>query len=199
MRDELNPLTSHTLFRVCHAKQTTHHLIKNVHTVDNSYPAHAYCFCIPSNGDDATRIVDDVYRLIEYFWLKIVPHNLLWTFGSIEGCEYLKIFIFPRMEMSEKPTGTWNMAFCELSGYITVGGKCKIQRAAFDASFVWWTESLANFPFSSFHSSPSCLFPFKAKAEYDALTEDKIAREIANVVGDAKCLDDDVINLFSSH
>lgn len=117
--------TNSTLFP---PEQKTHHLIKNVHVVDESYPAHAYCFHIPSS-DDTVRIVDDVYRLIEYFWLKIVPHNLFWTFGAVDGRQLLKIFIFPRMRMQDKMSASLNVAFCELSGYVVVGSKSKFTRA----------------------------------------------------------------------
>lgn len=95
-----------------------------MYIVDKSYPAHAYCFHIPCS-EDAERIVDDVYRIIEYFWSKNVPHNLFWTFGAVDGRQLLKIFIFPRMQMHDKINASLNVAFCELSGYVTVGSKSK--------------------------------------------------------------------------
>lgn len=112
-------------------QQKTHHLIGNVHAVDESYPAHAYCFHISSDGDDTERVVNDVYRLIEFFWARIVPHNLFWTFGAVDGRQVLKIFIFPRMEMHDKMSASLNVAFCELSGYVIVAGKSTIDMDAY--------------------------------------------------------------------
>lgn len=93
-----------------------------MYVVDESYPAHAYCFHIP-NINDTVPIVDDVYRLIQHFWSKVVPHNLFWTFGGVDGCEHLKLFIFPRMQMHDKISASLNVAFCELSGYVAVGSE----------------------------------------------------------------------------
>lgn len=103
-------------------RQPTRNLVKNVYTLDANYPAPAYCFQIPSSND-IEPIVDDVYRLIEYFWLKVLPHNLFWTFGTVDGREILKIFIFPHMQMHDKVSASLNLAFCELSGYVVVGSK----------------------------------------------------------------------------
>lgn len=98
-----------------------------MHAIDESYPAKAYCFHI-SNDEETEQIVDDVYRLIEYFWTEIVPHNLLWTFGAVDGRQLLKIFIYPRMQMHDKMSASLNVAFCELSGYVVVGSKSKYSR-----------------------------------------------------------------------
>lgn len=81
---------------------------------------------------DTEQIVDDVYRLIEYFWTKMVPHNLFWTFGAVDGRQVLKIFIFPRMQMHDKMSATLNVAFCELSGYVVVGSKSKFISHLYD-------------------------------------------------------------------
>lgn len=159
-----------------------------MHVLDESYPAHAYCFHIPTI-DAVAHIADDVYRIIEYFWANIVPHNLFWTFGvTTDGRrQTMKIFIFPRMEMHDKTSvASMNVAFCELSGYVVVGGESyKVVVAQFNHRH---------------HHYVLCLFLQclrLGEAEYDALTEPRIVSEISQSVGDAKTLDNDILQLFS--
>lgn len=66
-------------------------------------------------------ILDDIFKLITFFLKENVPHNIFFTFGSFNGKEALRIYIFPRENRQEAKDTNFNIAFCELSGYVPVG------------------------------------------------------------------------------
>lgn len=64
-----------------------------------------------------------VHRMVDLFCRKSIPHNLFWTWGTHLGQHLVKIFIFPRRRFADKIQSAYNVAFCELVGYVPVGGE----------------------------------------------------------------------------
>jgi hypothetical protein len=123
------------------------HLTKNIYVLDDKYPAKGYCFPL----FDKTQINDvanDVFVLIAFLNKCQKAHNVVFTYAasqddnnvtttmstimsttrcltSTESDEnILKIFVFPRdMCCMNKEICNFNVAFCEICGYVPVGGE----------------------------------------------------------------------------
>lgn len=75
------------------------------------------------------EILDDIAKLIEYFCAKCLPHNIFCTKENSkdDNGNVVKVFVFPRDKMEDvKEFNSFNIAFCELSGYIPIGSKYTI-------------------------------------------------------------------------
>lgn len=117
-------------------------MIKNLFEIDELYPAIGFCFPL-TNINELNDISDDIFKLIQFLCNNNIPHNLFITYGKqnanvIAGGgdtigndddnnrnnEIIKIFIYPRENACKiKTFHSFNIAFCELSGYIPVGSK----------------------------------------------------------------------------
>jgi hypothetical protein len=122
-------------------------LTKNVYVLGDKYPAKGYCFQLfaKTQIDD---IANDVFMLIEFLNECQKAHNVFFTFGSaatmtvavstVDGTEAaltclptesdknnLKIFVLPRDKccLNKEIFCNLNVAFCEICGYVPVGGK----------------------------------------------------------------------------
>lgn len=103
--------------------QNVHHLVGNIFKLNkNAAPANGYSLHV-TNYNEKNQISEDLFKLIEHCCNKMMPYNVFWTFGKWTDQEILKIFIFPRKQMSTKFQNVFNVAFCELSGYVPVGSK----------------------------------------------------------------------------
>ncbi|OWR54420.1 hypothetical protein KGM_213251 [Danaus plexippus plexippus] len=92
---------------------------------ENTYPIPTFCFEIGSVG---TKI-DDVYKLLEYFLHKNIAHNMFLTRGNsvASNNEVLRILIWPRTScLHIKQFDAFNIACCELSGWLPVYSKLKL-------------------------------------------------------------------------
>lgn len=84
-------------------------------------------FCLPVfRWSDKERIATMVHKIVELFCIKSVPHNIFWTWGTHHDQHLVKIFIFPRSRFADKVQSAFNVAFCELVGYVPVGGELRI-------------------------------------------------------------------------
>lgn len=101
------------------------HLIKNIYKIHDNYKIPGYCFIIKKYDDADKRvdsIISDVYSLIQMFCTKNIPHNVFFTSGTYENSSVIRVYIYPRQHYYEtKENCTFNVAFCELSGYVPVG------------------------------------------------------------------------------
>lgn len=93
----------------------------NIYKLDRKYPAMGFCLLLMQHTDKQS-IANDLLKMIEYFSIKSIPHNIIWTFGTLFNREIIKIYIFPRYQLSDKQQSQFNIAFCELMGYVPVGG-----------------------------------------------------------------------------
>lgn len=85
------------------------------------YPT--FAFCLPVlQWKERTIVANKVMKIVDYFCAASIPHNMFWTFGTHAGQSALKIFVFPRSQAADKNKITFNVGFCELSGYAPVGG-----------------------------------------------------------------------------
>lgn len=101
--------------------------MKNIFRISEKYPSKGYCFLLNESTNDKDEILDDIAKLIEYFCATSLPHNIFCTKGNSSNDGYgnvVKVFVFPRGNMHEvKEFSSFNIAFCELSGYIPTGSK----------------------------------------------------------------------------
>lgn len=98
-----------------------------------------FCFRI-NNITETERICSDVYKLVKYMCQHNIPHNVYLTAeednaatavdstndDKVNSISCLRVFIWPRENLrANKEVVPFNVAFCELSGYVPVGCKCK--------------------------------------------------------------------------
>ncbi|XP_026751603.1 GDP-D-glucose phosphorylase 1 [Galleria mellonella] len=100
------------------------HLINHIYYF-NDYPIPGFCFEIPDQ-DSATKITNEIYKLLEYFLKKSIAHNIFMTRGqtiipgSHDSKDILRIFIWPRKSSAVKQLNSLNIAACEISGWFTI-------------------------------------------------------------------------------
>lgn len=74
-----------------------------------------FCVEIDDSGVDVK-----IFEMVQLFCSLNVPHNLFFTFGGRNN--RLRVFLYPRATVYEtKESCPFNVAFCELSGYVPVG------------------------------------------------------------------------------
>lgn len=70
------------------------------------------------------EIFRSVMRILELLYAENIPHNLFFTYDSIGCRQVVSVFIFPRHQMVEiKELTGYNVACCELAGYIQAGSE----------------------------------------------------------------------------
>lgn len=92
-----------------------------------NYPAHGFCLEVKSKSE-ISNVCSTFDTIIKLLIDLNIPHNIFITFGKTlsETCKSnaLRILIFPRKDsFGCKLSLSFNLAFCELSGYIPVGSK----------------------------------------------------------------------------
>lgn len=92
-------------------------------------PTEAICFVIDTN-DTKTKIelkLDKLFKFLIWMCDNEIPHNIFMTpvpQAEHEVQKKLKIFIYAREKFCIiKDLQSCNIGFCELSGYVPVGGK----------------------------------------------------------------------------
>ncbi|KAJ6638106.1 GDP-D-glucose phosphorylase 1 [Pseudolycoriella hygida] len=99
-------------------------LVKHIYRITDKYPSKGYCFLLTESTSDKDEIINDIAKLIEYFCAASLSHNIYCTKeDSKDGNgSVVKIFVFPRANIQGiKEFSSFNVAFCELSGYIPIG------------------------------------------------------------------------------
>lgn len=88
----------------------------------------AFAFCLPVfRWSDKEKIATMVHKIVQLFCIQSIPHNIFWTWGTHHGQHHVvKIFIFPRSRFADKVQSAFNVAFCELVGYVPVGGEFEL-------------------------------------------------------------------------
>lgn len=83
----------------------------------------AFALCLPIfTWTDSGIVASKVLKIVDYFCTKSIPHNLFWTLGTHSDQQTVRIYIFPRNNMTDKNSNSFNVALCELGGYFPVGG-----------------------------------------------------------------------------
>lgn len=98
---------------------------KNVYKIHENFGIPGYCFPI-FDKTKADLVLIDIFKLIDFFLKENIPHNIFFSLGSYNGIEALRIYVFPRENLHEVKDTNFNIAFCELSGYVPVGSTCEI-------------------------------------------------------------------------
>lgn len=99
-------------------------MIGSVHRLSDEYPVQAYCFII-ANTEETKATCADVYKLVSHLCDQNIPHNVFFTGGTFNAASnVIRVFVFPRKNICEsKQFVPFNIAFCELSGYVPVGSE----------------------------------------------------------------------------
>lgn len=98
-------------------------MVGNVYRLAGQYPVLGFCFLVRPN-DNVDAIAADMIKLVDYFCANRIPHNVFWTFAPhADHGRVIKMFVYPRAHMSDKIRSEFNVAFCELSGYVPTGGR----------------------------------------------------------------------------
>ncbi|XP_026479599.1 GDP-D-glucose phosphorylase 1 [Ctenocephalides felis] len=123
----VNHLHFHLLFvdhRLAIENVSCKNLCENIYELVN-YPAHGFCLEVKSKSE-ISNVCSTFDTIIKLLIDLNIPHNIFMTFGKTlnETCKSnaLRILIFPRKDsFGCKLSLSFNLAFCELSGYIPVG------------------------------------------------------------------------------
>lgn len=102
------------------------------------YPVFAFCLPI-FQWIDKGVVASKVTKIVEYFFLKSIPHSIFWTFGTHSNQNIVKVFIFPRYKLTDKLSSSFNAAFCELTGFVPIGGM------TLNGFFIFYIGFLFNF------------------------------------------------------
>lgn len=173
------------------------HLIGNVYKIGGQYPVFGICFVIQPN-ENITAISSDILKMIDYFCDNSMPHNLLWTIAPYGERPVIKIFIYPRCRMSDKTHSGFNVAFCELSGYVPIGGRhiTQFQRHAHNMQHSVERDSGPKLKIINWKIA---LIPFTDSEVFETLTGNMLNSEIRKAMGsiDDKHLISEIIRLYS--
>ncbi|XP_067613432.1 GDP-D-glucose phosphorylase 1 isoform X2 [Eurosta solidaginis] len=97
----------------------------NIFRLSPKMPTEAICFLFKKSNDDVTfnLQLEHLYNFIVWLCDHDIPHNLFMTPKCSHPFEdTLKVFVFARQEFCYvKDLNTYNIGFCELAGYVTVG------------------------------------------------------------------------------
>lgn len=78
-------------------------------------------FCLVSR--DIKSDVEKLYKLVQYCCDKVIPHNIFFT--KSKDLKETRIFFYPRFLSNFGANKVFsshlNVAFCELSGYLSIG------------------------------------------------------------------------------
>ena len=97
------------------------HLHGNIYKLDIKYPARGFCFVLQKGDRNVEEMSNNAFRLVNYLCQNAIPHNIFVTFDNSYN---LRIYVFPReRKFEEKELSGFNIAFCELSGFVPVGSK----------------------------------------------------------------------------
>lgn len=81
-----------------------------------------FCYLIDDSDASATINSEEISMIVGNFCAMNIPHNLFFTYGTRDGRRVLRVYIFPRTVYFEsKDNCDFNVAFCELSGFVPVG------------------------------------------------------------------------------
>lgn len=153
----------------------------------------AFAFCLPVfNWTVKEVVVSNIFKITEFFCIKSIPHNIFWTWSSHSDQKLVKIFIFPRNNLTDKVLSSFNVAFCELTGYVPVGGKCRCHY------FFHLLDNVnQNFKILQ-HLFDSNLYTFPDPDTYESLTEPFLIDQISTAMGpvDSQELISQVIQLL---
>lgn len=101
-----------------------------------------FAFCLPIfQWIDKEVVASNLAKIVEYFCQKSIPHSIFWTFGTHSNKNLVKIFIFPRYKLTDKISSSFNAAFCELTGFVPIGG---MKLNGFTMSYIVFKEFLFN-------------------------------------------------------
>ncbi|XP_017461378.1 PREDICTED: GDP-D-glucose phosphorylase 1 [Rhagoletis zephyria] len=96
----------------------------NIFRLSENMPTEAICFLFKKwNGSELTMQLQELYNFIIWLCDHNIPHNLFMTrHRSPLKDETLKVFVFTRKYFCYiKELNTYNIGFCEMAGYVTVG------------------------------------------------------------------------------
>uniref|UniRef100_W8BQ44 GDP-D-glucose phosphorylase 1 n=1 Tax=Ceratitis capitata TaxID=7213 RepID=W8BQ44_CERCA len=97
----------------------------NIYRLSDKMPTEAICFTFnKSMNEDALNLqLQELFDFIVWLCDHDIPHNLFLTpYRSGESVKALKAFVFCRRNFCYvKTLNTYNIGFCELAGYVTVG------------------------------------------------------------------------------
>lgn len=104
----------------------------NIYRLSDKMPTEAICF-IFTKTTDAEALSAQILKLFNFIiWLceHDIPHNLFLTPNRNESLgNVLKVFVFCRKSFCYvKDLNTYNIGFCEVSGYVTVGDEQLYER-----------------------------------------------------------------------
>lgn len=102
----------------------------DIYRLDENMPTEAICFLFNTTDPKSTIEfkVEKLYAFTQWLCANNIPHNLFMTPRLQEEKDslnqQLKIFVYAREEFCVvKDLKKCNLGFCELSGYVTVGGE----------------------------------------------------------------------------
>ncbi|XP_050332966.1 GDP-D-glucose phosphorylase 1 [Bactrocera neohumeralis] len=104
----------------------------NIYRLSDKMPTEAICFLFNKTGDEEAlnAQIQQLFHFIMWLCEHDIPHNLFLTpnrgenFGNV-----LKVFVFCRKSFCYvKNFNTYNIGFCEVAGYVTVGDEKLYER-----------------------------------------------------------------------
>uniref|UniRef100_A0A182W497 GDP-D-glucose phosphorylase 1 n=1 Tax=Anopheles minimus TaxID=112268 RepID=A0A182W497_9DIPT len=104
-----------------------------LYRLQDGLPAKGYCFVVRDPTRDLDPVCTALQKLIETLLERKMAHNLFWTWNDLhEGVE-IRAFVFPRSQQcANKVAISFNAAFLELCGFVSVGEVTDFERLTED-------------------------------------------------------------------
>lgn len=97
-----------------------------IYRLSDKMPTEAICYIFnKTNNEEALNAqLQQLFNFIIWLCDHDIPHNLFLTSNRNESLgDILKVFVFCRKSFCYvKNLNTYNIGFCEVSGYVAVGG-----------------------------------------------------------------------------
>uniref|UniRef100_A0A182MX62 GDP-D-glucose phosphorylase 1 n=1 Tax=Anopheles culicifacies TaxID=139723 RepID=A0A182MX62_9DIPT len=107
--------------------------IPHLYRLPDDVPALGYCFVVREPTRELERVCSELQKLIDTLLDRKMAHNLFWTWTHLhEGVE-IRAFVFPRSQQCvNKVACSFNAAFLELCGFVSVGEVADYERLTED-------------------------------------------------------------------
>uniref|UniRef100_A0A182YEW8 GDP-D-glucose phosphorylase 1 n=1 Tax=Anopheles stephensi TaxID=30069 RepID=A0A182YEW8_ANOST len=93
-----------------------------LHRLPDHLPAQGYCFVVRDPIRDLEPVCTGLGTLITALMERKMAHNLFWTWTHLRDGREIRAFVFPRAKQCvNKVACSFNAAFLELSGFVSVG------------------------------------------------------------------------------
>uniref|UniRef100_A0A182XEN5 GDP-D-glucose phosphorylase 1 n=1 Tax=Anopheles quadriannulatus TaxID=34691 RepID=A0A182XEN5_ANOQN len=105
-----------------------------LHRLADHLPAQGYCFVLRDPTTELEHVCNGLMKLIQALAEQQMAHNLFWSWTDLHRGGELRALVFPRVtQCVNKAACSFNAAFLELCGFVSVGEGTDYDRLTEDA------------------------------------------------------------------